>query len=321
MKIIRKSILSLVFFAGWLSVSSAMAGTVGTDTADILKINYGARPAGMAGAYTAMGDDSYSANYYNPAGLAGVRAPELILLHSNHLANINYEFLAFSTPWGTDRTLGFHLNYRHTPPIDNNNGYPPVTTSDVVASLSAAQRYHDWNFGLTAKYINSSLDVVSATAYALDLGVQYYGLPYNFKVGFSILNLGTKMTFISDAEPLPMFIRGGVAWTTLVKGKKRLNLDVDIFKPSDQQMKMALGGEMWLFEKLFAVRMGYKREGVSKNPGNLFNNYTLGFTLTRPVKDTDLSLDFAFNPASYDLTTEDTYFAALTFKFNRLKIF
>jgi hypothetical protein len=212
-----------------------------------------------------------------------------------------------------------------------------VTTSDVVLSLTAAQRYNDFNFGVTAKYINSSLDVVSATAYAVDLGAQYSGLPYNFKAGLSILNLGTKMTFISEAEPLPMFIRAGLAWSTMISGKKRLNLDVDVFKPSDQQLKMAFGGEMWLFPKLFAVRIGYKWEGVvasyteiidstkvvfpSGSSGNLFDNYTLGFSLTRPFKDTDMSLDFAFNPASYDLTTEDTYFAALTFKFNHLHIF
>jgi len=162
--------------------------------------------------------------------------------------------------------------------------------------------------------------VVSASAYAADLGVQYTGLPYNFKLGFAVLNLGTKMTFISEAEPLPMFIRLGAAWTTLIKGKKRLNIDVDVFNPSDQPMKMAIGAEMWLFEKLFAVRVGDKREQILKDPGNLFHNYTLGFSLTRPLRDTDMSLDFAFNPAAYDLTTEDTYFAALTFKFNHLHI-
>jgi hypothetical protein len=318
---IQRSILAFALTVILCSFSTVQAGTVGTNTADILKINYGARPAGLGGAFTAMCDDSYSANYYNPAGLAGVRVPELILLHSSHLANINYEFLAFSTPWGAKRVLGLHVNYRHTPPIDNSNGLPPVSTSDIVASLSVAQRFKDFNVGLTAKYINSTLDVVSGTAYAADLGVQYYGLPYNFKVGLSILNLGTKMTFISKTESLPMFIRAGVAWSTLIKGKKRLNLDVDVFKPSDQPLKMALGGEIWLFEKLFAVRGGAKREGIAKDPGNLFHNYTLGFTLTRPIKDTDMALDFAFNPAAYDLTTEDTYFAALTFKFNRLKIF
>ncbi len=300
---------------------AAWAGHVGTTTADILKINYGARPAAMGGAFTAIADDSYSANYYNPAGLGGVRVPELILLHASHLSSINYEYLAFSTPWGKQRALGFHLNYRHTPPIDNNNGMPPVSASDIVCSLTAAQRMKMMTVGLTVKYVGSNLAGYSGTAYAADLGAQYYGLPYNFKVGFAILNLGTKMTFIEKAESLPMFIRGGLAWSTMIKGKKRLNLDVDVFKPSDQSLKMCFGGELWLFEKLFAIRAGGKREGISKDPGNLFHNYTLGFSLTRPIKDTDVAIDFAFNPAAYDLTTENTYFAALNFKFNRLKVF
>jgi hypothetical protein len=321
MSSIKKRFFGLMVVMLGLTAGTVFSGTVGTDTGDILKINYGARPAGMAGAYTAMCDDSYSANYYNPAGLGGVRAPEAILLHANHLSDIQYEFLAFSTPWGTNRALGFNLNYRHMPPIDNNNSYPAVSASDVVVSFTGAQRYKDFNFGITAKYINSTLANISGNAYALDLGAQYAGLPYNFKVGMAILNLGTKMTFVNESEPLPMFIRFGLAWTTMINGKKRLNLDMDVFKPSDQPLKMAIGGELWLFEKLFAVRIGYKREGISKNPGNLFNNYTLGFSLTRPIKDTDVSLDFAFNPAAFDLTTEDTYFAALVFRFNHLKIF
>ncbi len=309
--------------AGLLSllVSTPLyAGSVGTTSADILKINNGARPAGMGGAYTALGDDSYSVNY-NPAGLAGVKVPQLILLHSDHLANIAYEYMVFSSPWGAKRSLGLHVNYRHTPPIDNRNNLPAVSTSDAVVSLSAAQRFEKFNVGLTFKYIHSSLDVVSASAFAGDLGFQYTGLPYHFKAGLAVQNLGTGMKFIEQKDPLPMFIRGGLCWNTQLKGKRQLNLSVDFFKPSDQAPKMGFGGECWLFENLFVVRAGAKREGIMKDPGNLFNNYTLGFTLTRPVGANDIALDFAFNPASYDLTTEDTYFAALNFKFNHLKVF
>ncbi|HTC21605.1 MAG TPA: hypothetical protein VK859_12200, partial [bacterium] len=65
-KIVRVSFLSI----GLLFLNqSARSQTVGTTTADILKINEGARPAAMGGAYTAMGDDIYSISY-NPAGLS-----------------------------------------------------------------------------------------------------------------------------------------------------------------------------------------------------------------------------------------------------------
>ena len=317
----KKHILSGAFALSLALTSGLLqAGTVGTTTADILKINNGARPAGMGGAYTALGDDSYSIDY-NPAGLAGIKVPQLVLMHSDHLANINYEYFVFAAPWGANRDLALHLNYRHTPPIDNNNNLPPVTTSDMVAALTATQRFTNLNLGLTLKYIHSSLDVVSASAYAVDLGATYSGLPYNLKAGLSIQNLGTSMKFIEQSDPLPMFIRFGVAWTTLIKGTRRFNAAVDVFKPSDQPLKMAVGAECWLFEKLFAVRAGVKREGISKNPGNLFQNYSLGFTLTRPIGSSDLSVDFAYDPAAYDLTTEDTYFVALKLDFNTLKVF
>lgn len=313
-----------------LGTSPLMAGTVGTTTADILKINQGARPAAMAGAYTALGDDAYAVNY-NPAGLVGVKVPQLIVLHSDHLAYIGYEYFTFALPWKTSRTIATNLTYRHTgtidnPPLPGEPDNPPVTASDLLASLSLAQNFKDqFSVGLTLKYLQSTLAEYTASAFAADLGVKMMKLPYNLKAGLAVQNLGTSMDFVKNdlsnvKDPLPMFIRLGLGWGTKINKRKDLNFGVDVFKPSDQPMKMAVGAEFWLFEKLFAVRGGMKREQISKDPGNLFHNYTLGFSLTRAFEGSDFTLDFAYNPAAFELTIEDTYFVALNIRFNRLKI-
>jgi hypothetical protein len=318
-----RRVLFLIFSSASLFVTSALwAGTVGTTTADILKINQGARPAAMGGAYTALGDDAYCVNY-NPAGLVGIRAPQLLLLHSDHLAFIGYEYFTFALPWGTSRALAANLTYRHTGTIDNPPlpGEPPntpVSASDMLISLSGAQDFSGkFSVGLSLKYLDSRLADYKASAFAVDLGAKMMNLPYNLKAGLAIQNIGTSMDFVKNdvdnvKDPLPMFFRLGLSWGTKINKLKDLNVALDFFKPSDQQIKMALGAEFWLFEKLFAVRAGYKREGFSSKQivdgdvtrtvgpsDNLFNNYTLGFSLTRAFEGTDFTLDFAYNPAAF----------------------
>jgi len=158
-----------------------------------------------------------------------------------------------------------------------------------------------------------------------------------------VQNLGPGMTFgqafsaptsTAVAAPLPMFLRFGLGTRQIIDGKRELNIGIEVFKPSDQDIKVAAGGEFWVFPELFAVRGGYKLETVGKayggvsatgtaypNTPNVFQNYTLGFTLTRRIETDDFSLDVAYNPADFTATSEGTFFFALNFKFNQLRIF
>jgi hypothetical protein len=321
-----------------LMFSCLNAQTVGTTTADILKINEGARPAAMGGAYTAMGEDAYSLNY-NPAGLSYVRASQLVFLHLISLADIQYEYLTFATAWGTENVLAINGTYRYSPPIDNQNGNPPVNADDLLGSISYARKFSsNFRAGATIKFLKSDLASYSASAIAFDLGVVLDRLPYGTRIGLSIQNLGTSMTFnpaSSTSDPLPLFIRFGVGTHQVIDKDKDLNIGLEVFKPSDQDIKLGIGAEAWLFPELFAVRGGYKFETLGSfyggnnpttgkaYPGvpNVFQNYTLGCTLTRKIEGDDFSIDIAYNPADFTSTIQDTFFFALNFKFNQLRIF
>jgi hypothetical protein len=303
----------------------AFAQGVGTTTADILKLNLGDRPAGMAGVYTAMGDDAYAIDY-NPAGLALLRSTQLILLHLDSLAQIEYEYLTFATPFGIDNTVSGNLIYRHTPPINNNNGNPSVTADDLLAQATFAHVFSPaFRAGATVKFLKSDLAGASASAIALDAGIQLDKLPYGIRAGLSIQNVGTGMTYLTESEPLPMFIRLGIGTHQVIDSDKDLNLGIEIFKPSDQSIKAAFGGEFWVFPQLFAIRAGYKIENFGAIPSdasaNVFQYYTLGCTLTRRLDDNDFSVDLAYNPGNFGETVEDTFSFALNFKFNEFRIF
>src|SRR5258708_2052883 len=164
----RTAVFILSAFLGLFFSTAALAQSVGTTTADILKINQGARPAGMAGVYTAMGEDAYSIDY-NPAGLSYLLASQLVVLHLDGLADIQYEYLTFATAFGQGDVLATNFTYRHMPPIDNQNGQPPVTADDLLARVSFAVKIvSNIRVGVTAKYLKSDLAGLSGTAFAGD---------------------------------------------------------------------------------------------------------------------------------------------------------
>lgn len=323
----KKNIFFLIALIG-LAPAYLKAQTVGTTTADILKINQGARPAAMGGVYTAMGNDAYSVSY-NPAGLSNLKATQILLLHLDSLASIQYEYLVMATAWGQGNVLAVNATYRHEPTIDNQNGTPPVNADDLLGSLSYATKLsNNFRAGATIKYLKSDLASFSASAVGFDAGIQLDKIklplvPFDTAIGLSVQNVGTGMTFdpAASADPLPMFIRVGIGNHLVIDRDKDLNWGLEFFKPSDQDVKMGVGGEFWMFPELFAVRAGYKFEHLGTWTGNVFDNYTLGCTLTRRLEGDDFSLDIAYNPATFTSTSEDTFFFALNFKFNQLRIF
>lgn len=338
----RKFFAALAFLGlGWAAPLGAQ--TVGTTTADILKINDGVRPAGMGGAYTALGDDVYAINY-NPAGLSYMKASQLVIFHLDSIADIQYEYLAFGTAWNGGNVLATNIIYRHMPSIDNQPGIlPAVNSDDLLLSLAYARKITDnIRVGLTLKHLSSTLANYSATATAFDIGglldkIKNPFLPFiSHTIGLSIQNLGPGMTFdpSASADPLPLFIRLGLGSHFVVDKEKDMNFGIELFKPSDQDFKMGLGAEFWLFPQLFAVRVGYKIEnfgtpyggtlaggGQAPSIPNAFQNYTIGCILTRKFDDDDFSVDIAYDPANFTSTTEDTFFFGLNFKFNQLRLF
>ncbi|HPG31034.1 MAG TPA: hypothetical protein PLQ81_09645, partial [bacterium] len=66
---------------------------VGTTGAAFLKLGYGARPAGMGEAFSAVSGDINSL-YYNPAGLYDVSNKTISFMHLNWLLDINYNVLS-----------------------------------------------------------------------------------------------------------------------------------------------------------------------------------------------------------------------------------
>ncbi|MBN2461781.1 MAG: PorV/PorQ family protein, partial [Candidatus Cloacimonetes bacterium] len=180
----------------------AKSGTAGLQ---FLKIGIDARAIGMGEAYTAVTDD-ISSIYWNPAGLALKPQSQLLLSHTEWLADIKYEYAAFSVPFsfGTMALSAavLHMDYMDvmTEEQFGPNG-EEFTCSDMSIGLTYASAFTDkFSFGVTAKYLRENLDESDVNGFSIDLGSLYNTGWKNLTIGMSLRNFGPNLRYELDND-------------------------------------------------------------------------------------------------------------------------
>ncbi len=238
----------------------------GTSGAAFLKVAPGARPVSMGEAFTGVSDDIHAV-YWNPAGLATLRRPELAAMHMEYFQNIQYEFASFAMPTPSRGTWGVSISNLHVDDLERRSEDTDAATGDFSSSDSAyALHYghyltHRLALGITGKLIRQTLDSVHANAFGADMGALYDTGWNDWRVGASMQNFGTKVKFRSESDPLPLTFRLGASKPFL---NRKLLMSSDIIMPRDNDIGLAVGAE---YKKLItagvsaAMRTGY-RTGV-----------------------------------------------------------
>lgn len=275
-------------------------------------IGVGARPAGLAEAFSGLADDVH-ALAYNPAGLAFLRRREIGLDHNYYAPGVNHEWLGYAHPTALG-TFGAAANLLFVSPFesytagDSPNG--KTSAADSAYQFSFATTVTDgWAIGATGKYIRSRLHDATASTFAGDLGVLWRPVP-RLRLGGSILNLGPGLRHIAVTEDLPRTMRGGAAWNILAPGDYRHTVAValDLDKRVDEPARFG-GGVEGCYDGVLAIRVG----GRSK-PGS-GTGLTLGMGLYLFRDDTkgyEIDFDYAFVGAG-DFAT--SHRAGLVLKF------
>ena len=293
--------LSLLLGAGSAAAATKQAGTSG---AQFLKIGAGARAAGMAEAYSAIGDDPY-ALFYNPAGVTRLSEAQVSAAHNPFVQGANYEVAAFAYPFmggraadGSRDVLGLSLYNLSVAAIERRTGDTAQPAGyfgagDYSYNATYAHRFDKTlSAGVTGKLIHQTIDSYSSSAYAMDLGVQYTPRPQGARpVTFAavIKNVGTRPKFAgNESDPLPSAVVLGAGLPVF----KDLSLDLDVSKYRDTDLNVALGGE---YRRTFgdglqgAFRLGYS-SARRDNPG--LNGVALG----AGIKFHRAAFDFAWVP-------------------------
>lgn len=166
--------------------------------------------------------------FWNPAGLAGIRRSQLVILRSDHVAGAA---TALSALWRhpSAGTLGFSYflldagEIEQTDDLNNPTGY--VTIRNHLGVLSAATRVVDnVSAGLNFKVIRFQYSCrgicpdegTTATTYAVDAGVQATPLE-RLRLGGMIAHLGPRLQVVNaeQADPLPTRLRLAAAYDVL----------------------------------------------------------------------------------------------------------
>jgi hypothetical protein len=241
----------------------AGAADAGSSAAAFLKIGVGARAVGMGEAQAAAAEGP-EALYWNPAGLAVDSRRAVSFTHNEWLDDVRYEYLGISYPLFNLGTVGFSAGRVGMGKLvgrDEEGNYTgDFGASDMALSLGYGRRF--FNFlavGAAAEYISSKIEDESASAFAGSLGV-VADLPLpGLAVGVSASNIGGELKFIDEGDPLPLAVRGGVAYTLPFGGEtNELMVAVDGVKFNDRDDVMVNTGVEYWFMKTIAARAGYK---------------------------------------------------------------
>lgn len=264
--------------------------SVGASTAGFLSFEVGGRSAGMGGAQVATAT-GVTAQFWNPAGLAGTDQAQVGAMHATWLGNLSYEWVGYARPLGPKLGVGsLSVAYFHMPSIqgvdefDNPTGSFKVYDLAVTAGLARPVSRHV-SVGANARLIRQSLATVSATGASVDIGTtaKFGGT----SIAAVVQNLGPSLSYDGSAYPLPRQLRFGASHRLL---QQKLLLAADYNIPTDYYKDARLGLE-YRVHPLVSLRTGYRKVFGSVGDPATGLSYGVGLHVKQ------LSMDYAMTPS------------------------
>ncbi len=297
--------------------------------ANQLLINPWARSAGLHSINTSSISGA-EAMYLNVAGLARINRTQIQVGHTIYLqgAEIGINALGLAQKVGKHGAFGVSLVAFDMGDLIQTTEDAPEGTgaffSPTFFNMSLSYSYvfdNKVSVGVSAKAVNESISNISASAIALDAGVQYVTGPNdNFKFGISLRNVGGRMQFrgegLSKARPapqgveypityyeraqayeLPSQLNIGASYDWLLGQKSRLSV-LGNFTSNAFSRDQLGGGIAFSMNKLLELRVAYKTEtDATEGEATLDNGLSAGLSVSVPFKkgsDSQLSIDYGY---------------------------
>ncbi|MGH1366690.1 MAG: PorV/PorQ family protein [Calditrichia bacterium] len=303
----------------------------GTTAASFLEVGVGGRALAMGGAYTAAANDP-SAIYWNVAGIAKMQKSGIFFNHSEWIADTNFDFISGVFQMGRYGALGVSLtaltmDEMAVTTVDDPEGLlgQRFNAGDFSFSVAYAIRLtENFSIGFNPKVIHQYIWQLSATGFAMDLGV-HYNTPFKgVQLGFALTNFGSKMQMsgenarvLYDFEPgssgnnervpailetnswaLPLNFKIGMLYKLLNVQSNSVNLAVDAQYPNNDYESLNVGIE-YNYGNRLSLRGGYR--GILLDDTE--ESFTFGAGLNFPVVG-NVMLHFDFAYADFGLLEE-----------------
>lgn len=268
----RRALLALPVLAA--TALHAGEESVGTTSANFLKIPAHARPAAMGEAFTAVSDDE-SALLYNPAGTARVARHQVSATHIEWFQGIGLEHLGGIASLGSLGSAGFGISWLQVESLVRTeriaNGPNPLANYNELGTFKpfdlalegawAWQPLPFFNAGIGLKAVSQSIDDKQGWGLNADFGLQRTGLFDWLDLGAQLQNIGTAINVGGTGFEQPLTVRVGGAgrfW------QRRALVSLDAVIPVDNAVIPAVGAELWVAKPL-ALRAGW-RGGYASQP-------------------------------------------------------
>ncbi len=295
---------------------------VGTTSAPFLEIDVGSKAVGMGSAFVAVASDA-TALYWNPAGISRLPGNETVLIHTEWIADINYDFVGTVFPISNLGVIGISLISLSTNEMKVRTVAKPEGTGELfnVGDLALGIAYarnltERFSIGFNGKYIRQKIWHMNATGFAIDIGTLFTTPFAGMKIGMSISNFGGKMqmlgkdTFVNydlapdqegsndripanlktDKFSLPLLFRVGLALEVFKFNSGRMIMAVDATHPNDNTEYINIGVEYssndWLF-----LRTGYKNLFMLDGEEGLTVGAGIKYALSRNVS---IIIDYSY---------------------------
>ena len=327
---LRQSVMKRIkhIITGWLMITGLVFGqtgevtNVGTTAASFLEIGVGARAIGMGGAFVATANDA-SAMYWNPAGLGFLSRPEMMFVHVDWLADIDFDFAGAMFPLGQFGTLGASLTSLNmgemlVRTVDQPDGTGEFfQAGDLALQLSYALPLNQqFSVGMNVKYIYQKIWKETANGFAVDIGTLYKTGYNGLRIGASLTNFGTDMklsgedllvyhdidpniqgnndrvfaTLETRSWPLPLNFQAGIAMEVMQQENHRITVATEAMHPKNNTESVHAGFE-YAFRELFFLRGGYRNLFLKDSEEGL--TLGAGFS-TRFLNNLRTTLDYAY---------------------------
>jgi hypothetical protein len=346
----KRNILLLIAFTAFCTIFSVRESNAqaGGAAVPFLTIAPDARAGGMGEANTGIADNLYAV-HWNPAGLGFLRYlnPEtefdedLLEYHqvgtnfTPWLPQFNADLYYATGTWGRyidelNGTIAANLTFIYlgefTQTDNTGRELGKFNSSEYALGLSYGTLItEDLSLGIQAKFIQSILgaisdspDAGSGISGAVDIGLLWkpLDLPYlddKLSIGLNIQNIGPKMTYTSQSDPLPSMIRLGFGFTPVRDEFNELTFALDVAKLMVRRYRdgtsdavpvnfitgfenpgaeFSFGAEYW-YAQVVALRGGYfyepqgagGRQFYTFGIGVRYDIFELNFSFINTVED------------------------------------
>ena len=278
----------------------------GISAISFLKMEHNPRTSGMGGAAVAITGDPFACQW-NPAAITDLTSIQTAVSATLWPAGLNQGNAVAVLPTLKYGSFGISAAALTSGPMEKRTEYLPNGTGETfyVNNTSVGITYAKtltemFSYGLTARYINESIDQFSAHTAAFDLGFAYKtdfkGLRFAVVVNNFGLNSRLKPKLKSNMAPIdiesypaPTVFSIGASMKVLKNERNTLLAAFQLNHPNDNAENLRLGLE-YTWRSLFYLRAGYK----INVPDQKLPTAGVGFNMR--IRKNPLQLDYMIEP-------------------------